>query len=286
MKLGAHFSAAKGLAGLIEQAEAVDADAIQLFARNPRGRGETKIAPEDAKAFREELKKRKWTVVIHAPYYVNIGSGVDRNRKIAVEVAAADLEKADYIGAGYVVVHLGTPGDGHTELEDCTPLATKAVKDALKKAPKSKAMLLLEVGAGPNRVGGRFEQVAAILNGVKSTRVGVCLDTAHSYLAGYDLRGAKMKDVLDEFDKVIGLKHLKVIHVNDTQSELGSGHDRHYHLGKGTIGRKAFQVLMEDRRLKDKIFILETPKEDKGSGIGKDPDLKNLKLLKRFAGVK
>ncbi len=255
---------------------------MQIFARNPRGRGETKIPADDAKAFRELLKKRGWTLVIHAPYYVNIGSGVDRNRKIAVEVAAADLEKADYIGADYVVVHLGTPGDG-ADLDDCTALAVKAVKDALKKAPKSKATLLLETGAGPNRVGGSFEQLAAILKGVDSKRVGVCIDTAHMFLAGHDVRDAGMKEVLDEFDKTVGLKHVKVVHVNDTQSALGSGHDRHYHLGKGEIGRKAYQTLMSDKRLKDKIFILETPKEDKGSGLGSDPDKKNLALLRKFA---
>lgn len=282
MKFGAHLSIAKGLDGLVKETEVLGADAVQIFARNPRGRGETKIPADDAKAFRELLKERGWTLVIHAPYYVNIGSGVDRNRKIAVEVAAADLEKADYIGADYVVVHLGTPGDG-AELEDCTTLAIKAVKDALKKASKSNATLLLETGAGPNRVGGSFEQLAAILKGVDSKRVGVCIDTAHMFLAGHDVRGAGMKEVLDEFDKTIGLKHVKVVHVNDTQSALGSGHDRHYHLGKGEIGRKAYQTLMSDKRLKDKIFILETPKEDKGSGLGSDPDKKNLALLKKFA---
>jgi deoxyribonuclease-4 len=285
MKFGAHLSIAKGLNGVVTETDAIGGNAVQIFARNPRGRGETKIPAEDAKAFRELLKERGWTLVIHAPYYVNIGSGVDRNRKIAVEVAAADLEKADFIGAEYVVVHMGTPGDGH-ELEDCTKLAIKAVKDALKKAPKSKAMLLLETGAGPTRVGGSFEQLSAILKGVNSKRVGVCIDTAHMYLAGYDLRGKGMKKVLDEFDKKVGLKHVKVIHVNDTQSALGSGHDRHYHLGKGTIGIDAYKVMMADKRLKDKIFILETPKEDKDSGIGDEPDKKNLALIKKFAKAK
>ena len=283
MKLGAHLSIAKGLPGLVAATEELDADAVQIFARNPRGRGEAKIPADEAKAFRELLRERGWTLVIHAPYYVNIGSGVDRNRQIAVAVAAADLEKADYIGAEYVVVHMGTPGDG-ASLEDCTPLAVKAVKDALKKAPKSKATLLLETGAGPNRVGGSFEQLAAILKGVESARVGVCIDTAHVFLAGYDVRGAGMKKVLNEFDKTVGLKQLKVVHVNDTESALGSGHDRHYHLGKGKIGREAYKVLMQDKRLKEKIFILETPKEDKGSGIGADPDKKNLALLRKFAG--
>lgn len=282
MKFGAHLSIAKGLSGLVKETEALNADAVQMFARNPRGRGETKIPAEDAKAFRELVKERDWTVVIHAPYYVNIGSGVDRNRRIAVEVAAADLEKADYIDAQYVVVHMGTPGDG-ASLEDCTKLAIKAIKDALKKSAKSKAMLLLETGAGPNRVGGTFEQLAAILKGVGSKRVGVCLDTAHIFLADYDVRGVGMKKVLNKFDRIVGLKQVKVIHVNDTQSVLGSGHDRHYHLGKGQIGRDAYKVLMQDKRLKDKVFILETPKEDKGSGIGDEPDRKNLALLRKFA---
>ncbi len=282
MKFGAHLSIAKGLPGLAAETEALGADAVQMFARNPRGRGETKVPAEDAKAFRELVTERDWTVVIHAPYYVNIGSGVTRNRQIAVAVAAADLAKADYIGAQYVVVHMGTPGDG-ASLDGCTPLAIKAVKDALKQAPKSKAKLLLETGAGPNRVGGSFEQLAAILKGVGSKRVGVCLDTAHVFLAGYDIRGGGMKKVIDEFDKTVGLQHLKVIHVNDTESALGSGHDRHFHLGKGTIGRAAFKTLMADKRLKDQVFILETPKEDKGSGLGEHPDRKNLALLRKFA---
>lgn len=282
MKFGAHLSIAKGLPALLAQAEGYGMDAVQAFARNPRGRGETKIAPEDAKAFREELAKRGWTMVIHAPYYVNIGSGVDRNRRIAIEVAVADLEKADYIGAEYVVVHLGTPGDGHT-IEDCTALTIQAVKDVLAQT-KSKAKLLLETGAGPNRVGGTFEQLAAILKGVNSKRIGICLDTCHMFVAGYDIRGKKMKDVLDEFDRTIGFEHLPVIHANDTESGLGSGHDRHYHIGKGEIGREAFKVLLGDKRLKDRIILLETPKEDKGSGIGDDPDAVNLALIRKLAG--
>jgi deoxyribonuclease IV len=279
VKFGAHLSAAKGLPGLIAQAEALEADAIQMFARNPRGRGESVIPAEEAKSFRQELKRRGWTLVIHAPYYVNIGSGVDRNRRIAVEVAAADLEKADFIGADFVVVHLGTPKD--KSLEDCTDLTIKAVKATLAKA-KSKAMMLLEIGAGPNRVGGTFEQLAAIFKGVGSKRVGICLDTCHLFVAGYDVRGRGMKTVIDEFDRVVGLKHLKVFHVNDTQSKLGSGWDKHWHLGKGQIGREAFKVLMADRRLKDLPFILETPKEDKDSQL-KDPDRVNLGLLKKLA---
>lgn len=282
MKFGAHLSISKGLPKLLAQAEGYGMDAVQIFARNPRGRGETKVPADDAKAFREELKKRGWTMVIHAPYYVNIGSGVDRNRRIASEVAAADLSKGDYLGAEYVVVHLGTPGDDKS-LEECTPLAIKAVKEALKKAGSTKSMLLLETGAGPNRVGGTFEQLAAILKGVNSKRVGVCLDTCHMYVAGHDVRGAGMKKVLDKFGKIVGFQHLRVVHCNDTLSNLGSGLDRHYHLGKGQIGRETFKVMLTDKRLKDMTFILETPKEDKDSGLGDDPDVKNLALLKKLA---
>lgn len=281
MKFGAHLSIAKGLPNLLEHAERYGMDAVQAFARNPRGRGETKVPAADAKAFRDELKRRQWTMVIHAPYYVNIGSGSTRNRKIAAEVAVADLEKADYLGAEYVVVHLGTPGD--KELADCTELTIAAVKEVLGKT-KAKAKLLLENGAGPNRVGGRFEQLAAILEGVDSSRVGVCLDTCHAYVAGYDLRGSGMRRVLDEFDQVVGMKQLRVIHANDTKSGLGSGSDRHWHIGQGEIGEAAFRTLLRDKRLGAVPVLLETPKQDRSPQFDGDPDAVNLALLKKLAG--
>lgn len=281
MKFGAHLSMSKGPKGLLVQADELGADAIQIFARNPRGRGEAKVTEPEAKEFRAELAKRKATLVIHAPYYVNIGSGTPKNQQISRNVTKLDLEKGDLIGADYLVVHLGGSGDGFS-VEDGTKYAIKTVKDILKST-KAKTMLLLETSAGTSRVGSRFEQLRQILDGIKSPkRVGVCLDTCHVFTAGYDVRGKKMKAVINEFDRVVGLKHLKVIHCNDTLSDLGGGLDRHWHIDQGQIGREAFKLLLQDKRLKDLPFILETPKEDK-TGKMKNPDRTNLALLKKLA---
>lgn len=282
MKFGAHLSISKGLPKLVEQVDSYGMDAVQIFARNPRGRGETKVAEEDAAAFRKELKDRDWKMFIHAPYYVNIGSSTPKNRAVAVEVMKLDLEKSDLLGAQGVVVHLGGAGEGF-EIADGTKTAIENVKKILKETD-TKCRILLETSAGPKKVANQFEQLAEILKGIgNEKRVGVCMDTCHMFVSGYDIRGKKMKTVLDQFDAAIGLDRIDVIHTNDTLSEIGGGLDRHYHIGKGQIGEEAFTVLLKDKRLKDKTIILETPKEDKGSGLGDDPDVKNLALLKKLA---
>ena len=281
-RFGAHLSIAKGLPTLVEQVESYGMTAAQIFGRNPRGRGESKVSKEDAAAFRKELKDRDWSFFIHAPYYVNIGSSTPKNRRVAVEVMKLDLEKGDLLGAQGVVVHLGGAGEGF-EIKDGTKTAIENVQKLLKETD-TKCRVLLETSAGPKKVANQFEQLAEILDGIgDKKRVGVCMDTCHMFVSGYDVRGQKMKTVLDQFDAAVGLDRIDVIHTNDTLSEIGSGLDRHYHLGKGSIGQEAFKVLMKDKRLKDKTFILETPKEDKGSGLGDDPDAKNLALLKKFA---
>lgn len=280
MKLGAHLSIAKGLPALLKEVEKLEMAAVQVFARNPRGRGETKVAEEDAAVFRAELKKRDWPLVIHAPYYVNVGSGKANNQRISREVTKLDLEKGDLLGASYVVVHLGTPGD-HFTVAEADAWTAQTVKDILA-GTDAKTMLLLETSAGEKRVGARFEQLADILKQIdQPVRLGVCLDTCHVFTAGYDIRNEKMKGVLDEFDRIVGFDQLKVIHVNDTKSELGRGRDAHWHIGQGQIGEEAFKVLLNDVRLKDKIFLLETPKENPETGA-KDGDVMNLAKLKEL----
>lgn len=278
MKLGAHLSIAKGLPALLEQVETLDMNAVQVFARNPRGRGETVVPEAAAAPFREELKNRGWPLVIHAPYYVNVGSGNENNQRISREVTKLDLEKGDLLGASYVVVHLGTPGDGF-DIVKADLHTAQTVKDILGSTDAS-TMLLLETSAGLKKVGSRFEQLADILAKVdQPKRLGVCLDTCHLWVSGYDVRGDKIREVVDEFDRVIGLDHLKVIHCNDTLSEFSRGRDAHWHIGQGQIGTETFKVLLNDRRLKDKVFILETPKEHPGTGE-KTADAMNITALK------
>ncbi len=280
---GAHLSIAKGLPAVLDEAERLQMTAIQIFARNPRGRGESKVDPNDAAEFRQQLKRRDWKLVIHAPYYVNLGSGSNNNQRIAREVTKLDLEKGDLLGADYVVVHLGTPGDGFS-LDDGVQ-HTIANVEAILQHTDTHCQLLLETSAGSKKVGSTFEQLAEILRAVNQPkRLGVCLDTCHLFVSGYDIRASKMREVIDSFDQVIGLKQLRVIHCNDTQSEIGGGWDRHWHLGQGQIGDAAFHSLLQDARLADKVFILETPKEQPDGG-GKDADRLNMASLRRLAGI-
>ncbi|MDP9212232.1 MAG: deoxyribonuclease IV [bacterium] len=294
MRLGAHLSVAKGLPHLLKQADTLDATAIQIFARNPRGRGETKVSEADAATFRSGLRHRKARLFIHAPYYVQVGAEDARNRRIAAEVAAADLVKGDLLGADGVVVHFGGSFDADNP-DVSTAHTAKTIKAALKKAGRTKCRLLLEVSASNKRVGGTFEQIRDILDGVGDpSRVGVCLDTCHLYTAGFDIRGSGVTKMLDRFAKVVGLRKLKVIHLNDTQSELGRGLDRHFHIGQGQIGEAAFRRLLRDSRLKGMDFVLETPKEGWGEATrlpkakgtpSLDADVRNLTTLRRLAAT-
>ena len=174
-----------------------------------------------------------------------------------------------------------------------TAHTVKTVKDALKRAGKAKCRLLLEVSASPKRVGGTFEQIRDVLDGVgEPSRMGVCLDSCHLFTAGFDIRGAGATETLDRFADTVGLPQLKVMHLNDTQSDLGQGLDRHFHIGQGNIGEAAFKKLLRDSRLKDMDFVLETPKEGWGEAKrlpktkGTPPleaDAKNLAALRRLA---
>lgn len=281
MRFGAHLSVSKGLPGLLDRSETIGGAAIQIFARNPRGRGETKIPDDEAKKFRQQMAERDWKLFIHAPYYVNVGSGEPRNQRIAIEMAAADLEKGDFLGADGVVVHLGTPGDNAT-IEECTAHTISTVGEILKNTDTS-CRLLLETSAGLKKVGSDFGQLAEILKGIgHPERVGVCFDTCHVFVSGYDVRESGMKKTLDEFDRTVGLDRVSLFHCNDTESTLGSGWDRHFHIGRGSIGEGAFTGLLKDKRLKDQSFVLETPKEEKGTGY-EDPDTENILVLKRLA---
>lgn len=293
MRFGAHLSVAKGLPALLANADELGATAIQIFARNPRGRGEARVTEAEATAFRKGLRRRSAKLYIHAPYYVQVGAADARNRRIAAEVAAADLVKGDLLGADGVIVHFGGSVD-EDDPDASTGHTVGTVRQALKKAGKTKCRLLLEISASHKRVGGTFEQIRGVLDGVgEPSRTGVCLDTCHLFTAGFDIRGAGATKVLNRFADTVGLRQLKVMHLNDTQSDLGQGLDRHFHIGQGRIGEAAFKNLLRDPRLRDMDFVLETPKEGwgeakrlpKGKGAPQlEADAKNLAVLRRLAG--
>jgi len=195
---------------------------------------------------------------IHTPYLINLASTNNRIRYSSITMIKQELERGSRLGVKYAMTHLGSYKDVDEVLEG--PLM---VLDALKKIldDNYSTELLLEISAGAGSiVGDTFEELAYFIKELKGYKVGICLDTAHMFASGYDLRTKEtVTKVFDDFDKTIGLKHLKLFHLNDSKVDINEKKDRHENIGEGFIGIKGFEAMLSDKRLKDINFILETP---------------------------
>jgi deoxyribonuclease-4 len=281
MLFGSHVSAAGGVEHAPERAAIVGCEVFQFFSRPPQGGPAPKLTAAQAEAFKANCKKFKQAEsYIHTPYYINFASTTPRIRYGSIAVVREELERGTLLGCKYVMTHLGsTKAAGRKLGFHKTWRAIQRVLDGYKGA----CQLLLEISSGAgDLVGSTFEELRDLIKHVESTakyknKLGVCLDSCHMFAAGYDLRTkAAVKKTLNEFGHSVGFKYLKLMHVNDSQSELGGKLDRHEHLGKGKIGLEGFRALVQDKRLDQINFILETPKDSP------QDDLPNLELLKKF----
>jgi len=272
-KIGCHISIAGGIQNAPQRAASLQCETFQVFSRSPQGGPAPKLTTEIVEAFKSELKAHDLTdFYIHAPYYTNFASDISRTRGFSIQVAKEELERGSVLGAKYLVIHLGSAKDS-SRIE-----AVKRVADSVKKIMagyKGSCELLLEISAGAgNVVGDTFEEVAEIMNGTKSKKLGgVCFDTCHAFASGYEINEATFK----KFDQVIGLKNLKLLHVNDSMVKRGERKDRHEHIGEGFIGEKSFFVLAKNKTLAATDWILET-EHDKVAA--------DIKLLKKIRGQK
>ncbi len=264
MHYGFHnsISGRRGYAAALDTAERLGTTAAQLFAKSPRSWRTRKLKPGEAEAFRDALAiGHVRRTAIHASYLVNLGAEGELWEK-SVFSLADDLEKAALLGVDYVVVH---PGSGSVER------VREGALKALALAPAGPWLLLENVAGGGRKVGRRFEELAALIEG---TPLGVTLDTCHAFAAGYPLH----KDpaaVLDELDRTVGLERVPLVHFNDSVGAFASGVDHHANLGEGGIGQE-LAALLRDPRLSDKTFIMETPKAY---------DEQNLATFRRWAGI-
>lgn len=270
VSLGAHVSIAKGLLGAVEETHRLGGQTFQIFSRNPRGRGEKVISAEEvARAHGLMNEYGIHSFYIHTPYYTNLASPNDKTWHASITYILDDLKRAKLLGATGFVTHLGNHlGSGET-------LGLRRLADALKKIfdqDETKMPILLENTAGAGtEIGNTFESLGQIINRFRraqgsALRLQICLDTCHSFAQGYDWRtSASVKKNLDEFDKKIGLSRLALIHLNDSQGELGKHKDRHAHIGKGFIGLDGFRAILSDSRLRDKDFVFETPEDEAGT---------------------
>lgn len=278
MNLGAHVSIQGGLHKAPENAAAMGCECFQIFTRSPRGGNAKDITAQIKRKFRKQcgaFAQKAW--YIHTPYYVNLAAGGGRLRELTVRIIREELERGRTIGAKAVMTHLGSA----KELDPAHGMENVIANvAAILDGYRGRTKLLVENAAGSVSILGRsFEEVATVVKAARG-RCGVCFDTQHAFASGYDLRTREaVKSTLDEFEKIIGLEHLHLIHSNDSKTPWGGRVDRHQHIGEGEIGKAGFRALLRDKRLKTVDFILETKIE------GTKKDLEVLKELRGYQGA-
>ena len=262
MLIGNHLSASKGYAAMGKAALALDANTFAFFTRNPRGGKAKEIDEKDVEKFLNFAKEHEFgKIVAHAPYTMNLCAAKEDVRSFSKEMLLDDLKRMEYTPYNYYNFHPGSHvGQG---AEKGIALIAEALNEALK--PEQTTTVLLETMAGKGtEVGRTFEELREILDRVElNDKMGVCLDTCHVWDGGYDIVN-DLDGVLTEFDRIIGLDHLKAIHLNDSLNPLGSHKDRHARIGEGQIGLDALVRVIRHPALDGKPFILETPNDDEG----------------------
>ena len=262
--LGAHLSSSRGFYKMGQAALAIGANTFQCFVRNPRGAKAKAIDPADLAGLRELMAEHGFgPIVAHAPYIMNPCSKDEGIRDLAARMMSEDLALMEHLPGNYYNFHPGSHvGQG---LET----GCRQIADMLDRVvtPDLQTMVLLETMAGKgSEIGGRFEELRMILDMAScGEKLGVCLDTCHVSDGGYDIAG-DLDGVLSEFDRVIGLKRLKAVHINDRMNPVGSHKDRHALIGQGTIGEEAILRVISHPALRELPFILETPTDDAGHG--------------------
>ncbi len=273
--VGCHLSASSGNLAMVKTAESIGANTFAFFTRNPRGSQAKKEDPVDSANAVEALKELGFgKLVSHGAYTMNLCTADPDARAFAASVLCDDLRRMAALPGNYYNFHPGSHvGQG-------TETGISQIVDALKQAlaPGYPVTVLLETMAGKgSEVGGRFEEIKAIIDGVGSDQIGVCLDSCHIFDGGYDIVN-DLDGVLAEFDKVVGLDKLKALHLNDSKNVFGSHKDRHACIGEGNLGMDTFRNIVNHPYLKTLPMILETPNELPGyrAEIRMLRDLENL----------
>ncbi|MBD3273570.1 deoxyribonuclease IV [Candidatus Dependentiae bacterium] len=257
--LGAHVSISKGFDKAIEEGEKIGCTAIQIFTKSNRSWFAKKISDEEIENFKESLKNSQIkSVVAHASYLINLGSSKKEIEKKSIKSLETELERCEKLGIPILVLH---PGAHLNQGEEkCIKQIAKNLDSILKKYSKTKIALETTAGQGTN-VGYKFEQIKKIRSLCKQkNKIGACIDTCHIFSAGYNISTPESyKKTIKNFIKIIGLRNLKAIHLNDSKTDFGSRKDRHANIGKGKIPKKTFELIMNDKHFSKIPKILETP---------------------------
>ncbi len=276
---GSHLSIASGLHNALLKAEELELDTVQIFTKNQqqwrcKPLTADEIDPWHTNAKRMGFKK----TVSHGSYLINLASPVAELWQKSLELTVEEVRRCDALGIPYLVMHPGAHIDGN----EARGLAciSRALDEVEQRLPDSTTTICLEITAGQGTcLGHRLEHLAEIIGTVRNPkRLGICLDTAHLFTAGYDFRGRKYAAFRRLIGLTVGIKQIKVWHLNDSKRELSSRVDRHDHIGQGHIGLRGFAGIVRDEAFVNVPKILETPKET--APDGRDWDLVNLEHLR------
>lgn len=275
MKIGAHVSTAGGVGKAVDRAATIGCEALQIFGSSPQAWAFRQISDSDAEDFRQRMADAGMgPVFLHAIFLVNLGTNREEVLKKSIDSLTAHLNLAGSLGAAGVIFHPGSHGGAG--FEAVLPQVADGIKRALAPAAEG-PWLVVENMAGMGRhIGAKFEELGAILDLADDPRVKVCLDTQHSFAAGYDLTNREgIAALLEAVDRGPGASNVVAIHANDSKRLCGSGVDRHDNIGEGFIGEDGFAAFMEHPCFRDVPFLLEVPGFD-----GKGPDKRNVDILK------
>jgi deoxyribonuclease-4 len=275
--IGFHAPIAGGLQNALLKARELDCHTVQIFSRNPRGWMARTLTDEEVERFRSVRAETGISpVVIHCNYLVNLAAA---NPEILEKSRASfreEVERGIQLGADYLVVHPGS-AKGSCEADGIRTCA-ESIKNACDGLNLGSFRILLENTAGQGEcIGHRFEHLGEIIESCNELNLGVCLDTAHAFTAGYDFREEDGLDaMMGSLERNVGTKHVRAVHFNDSKAEYNSRVDRHWHIGLGHIGREALSRVARHPKLSQAAFLLETPQDELGD------DKRNVETLRSF----
>ena len=275
--VGAHVSAAGGVENAVKNASLIGANGFALFTKNQRQWRAKPLSEKNISKFKEWMQIYGFSpesVLPHDSYLINLGHPETENRKKSLEAFIDEARRVEILGLKYLNFHPGSHLRKISE-EECLDLISESVNFAIKETESCIFVLETTAGQGSN-LGYKFEHLSYIIDKIEDKeRIGVCIDTAHIFAAGYDIRTKEAyENTMKKFEKIIGFKYLKGMHINDSKAKFASRVDRHHSLGKGEIGLDAFRFIMQDKRIKNIPLILETI----------DPEIweEEIRLLRSF----
>jgi len=277
MKIGAHVSASGGISKAVGRGVEIGCETIQIFGSSPQSWAFRPVPDSEIDAFRRSATESGLgPVFLHAIYLINMGTADQSSLAKGIDSLVNYMNLAANIGAGGIIFHPGShKGAGYGAVFE---QAVESIKRVLDQSPVGPYLCLENMAGMGQHIGAKLWELGDIIKAVDDPRLRICLDTQHSFAAGYDLRTKEGVDMMMfEFDETIGVDNLAAVHANDSKQPCGSGVDRHDNIGEGLIGEAGFEAIMGHAAFRDVPFFLEVPGFE-----GKGPDQRNIDILKNI----